>query len=107
MIIIFFLFSLMLFSSNNLLINKNLAYDETKLDLHIFQMNNAYGVVSNTDNFNFVAVGDWDCNSETEDTVNNIIDSIFCLIYAVPIANSYKIKISSICVICCISILNL
>src|ERR687897_423442 len=73
--IIIFLFSLMLlFSSNNLLINKNLAYDETKLDLPIFQMNNAYGVVSNTDNFNFVAVGDWDCNSETEDTVDNIID---------------------------------
>ena len=65
---------MLLFSSNNLLINKNLAYDETKLDLPIFQMNNAYGVVSNTDNFNFVAVGDWDCNSETEDTVDNIID---------------------------------
>ena len=73
--IIIFLFSLMLlFSSNNLIINKNLAYDETKLDLPIFQMNNAYGVVSNTDNINFVAVGDWDCNSETEDTVDNIID---------------------------------
>ncbi len=64
----------MLFSSNNLLINRNLAYDETKLDLHIFQLNNAYGVVSDIDDFNFVAVGDWDCNSETEDTVNNIID---------------------------------
>ena len=73
--IIIFLFSLMLlFNSNNLLINGNLAYDETKLDLHTFQINNAYGVVSNTDNFNFVAVGDWDCNSETEDTVDNIID---------------------------------
>ena len=24
--------------------------------------------------FNFVAVGDWDCNSETEDTVDNIIE---------------------------------
>ena len=24
--------------------------------------------------FNFVAVGDWDCTSETEDTVDNIID---------------------------------
>ena len=65
---------MLLFSSNNLLINKNLAYDETKLDLPIFRMNNAYGVVSNTDNFNFVAVGDWDCTSETEDTVDNIID---------------------------------
>jgi hypothetical protein len=65
---------MLLFNSNNLLINGNLAYDETKLDLHIFQTNNAYGVVSNTDNFNFVAVGDWDCNSETEDTVDNLID---------------------------------
>jgi hypothetical protein len=65
---------MLLFNSNNLLINGNLAYDETKLDLHTFQINNAYGVVSNTDNFNFVAVGDWDCNSETEDTVDNIID---------------------------------
>jgi hypothetical protein len=72
--IIIFLFSLMLFISNNLLINRNLAYDETKLDLHIFQMNNAYGVVSNIDNFNVVTVGDWDCNSETEGTVNNIVD---------------------------------
>ena len=25
-------------------------------------------------NFNFVAVGDWDCTGETEDTVDNIID---------------------------------
>src|SRR5918999_651933 len=65
--IIIFLFSLMLlFSSNNLLINKNLAYDETKLDLPIFQMNNAYGVVSNADNFNFVALGDLSYDDSAE-----------------------------------------
>ena len=29
---------------------------------------------SNKSNFNFVAVGDWDCTRETEDTVDNIID---------------------------------
>ncbi len=29
---------------------------------------------SNRSDFNFVAVGDWDCTGETEDTVDNIID---------------------------------
>ena len=73
----FLLLSLMLFSSNNLLVKEDLTGDETQLDLHLLQMKNAYATTTsntNTTDFNFVAVGDWDCNSETEDTVDNIID---------------------------------
>ena len=35
--------------------------------------------------FNFVAVGDWDCTSETEDTVDNIIkqDPEIVLVYSI------------------------
>ena len=64
----------MLFCSD-LFLKRDLADgDKTQLDLHPLQINNAYATKSNTDNFNFVAVGDWDCNSNTEDTVDNIID---------------------------------
>ena len=59
---------------NNFFLKRDLADDNTQLDLPLLQMNNVYATISNTDNFNFVAVGDWDCNSETEDTVDNIID---------------------------------
>ena len=84
----------MLSSSNNLLVKRNLADNEMQLDLHLLQIKNAYATNNtNTTNFNFVAVGDWDCIDETEDTVDNIIDSIFCLRITIPIANSYKIKI--------------
>ena len=73
--IIAFLFSLMLSSSNNLLVKRNLADNEMQLDLHLLQIKNAYATNNtNTTNFNFVAVGDWDCTDETEDTVDNIID---------------------------------
>ncbi len=73
--IIAFLFSLMLSSSNNLLVKRNLADYEMQLDLHLLQIKNAYATNNtNTTNFNFVAVGDWDCTDETEDTVDNIID---------------------------------
>ena len=34
----------------------------------------SYNNNKGTSIFNFVAVGDWDCNSETEDTVDNIIE---------------------------------
>src|ERR671910_2640764 len=73
--IIAFLFSLMLSSSDNLLVKRNLADNEMQLDLHLLQIKNAYATNNtNTTNFNFVAVGDWDCIDETEDTVDNIID---------------------------------
>ena len=74
----FLLLSLMLFSSNNLLVNEDLKGDETQLDLHLLQINNVYATTTtsnaNITDFNFVAVGDWDCNSETKDTIENIID---------------------------------
>jgi Calcineurin-like phosphoesterase len=75
--IIAFLFSLILSSSNNLLVNRNLAGNEMQLDLHFLQMKNAYATTTNNtnnNNFNFVAVGDWDYTDETEDTIDNIID---------------------------------
>jgi Calcineurin-like phosphoesterase len=75
--IIAFLFSLILSSSNNLLVNRNLAGNEMQLDLHFLQMKNAYATTTNNtnnNNFNFIAVGDWDCTDETEDTIDNIID---------------------------------
>src|SRR5688572_30007610 len=76
MVIIFLLLSLMVFSSNNLLVKEDLADDEKQLDLHLLQINNAYATTTsntNTTDFNFVAIGDWDCNSKTKDTVDNII----------------------------------
>ena len=72
--IITLLFSLVLSSSNNLLVKGNLEVNEMQLDLHLLQMKNAYATNNTNTNFNFVAVGDWDCTDETEDTIDNIID---------------------------------
>src|SRR5918993_1360689 len=61
------------FESNNVNSDLNLAYEKSKI---YYKENDGNFNNKNKDStlFNFVAVGDWDCTGETEDTVENIID---------------------------------
>src|ERR671910_1956508 len=61
------------FESNNVNSDLNLAYEKSKI---YYKENDGNFNNKNKDStlFNFVAVGDWDCTGETEDTVENIIE---------------------------------
>ena len=89
LIVIFFSY-IILFNNGNFFIKSDDIHNKNNIDTIFVQ--NSYAIEEDDDNdnedeendfnnnkkgksiFNIVAVGDWDCTGETEDTVDNIID---------------------------------